>query len=297
MTDRIVEVAGEGCRLRIGTGLLELTGETGEVLASVPVPEVSCLVLAHPRITLTHPVVAGVCGAGGLILFMDSNHRPVAWAVPVGRHSTLAERFRWQAEASRPLRKRLWQMIVRAKIAAQARTLREVRGDSYGLEGLIGLVRSGDSGNVEARAAQRYWPLVFGDTKFRRRREADDQNRFLNYGYVVLRAAVARAICATGLHPGLGIHHGNRYDEMPLADDLLEPFRPLVDRRVAEIVSEHGASAPLSGPIRGRILSLLLERHEAEGELRTPFDLLTGMTGSLVRSFQSGSPLLEIPAL
>jgi CRISPR-associated protein Cas1 len=131
-----------------------------------------------------------------------------------------------------PTRKRLWQQIVRAKIKAQGELLREIHGNDHGLIAMAARVRTGDQGNLEAQAARKYWGLVFGDSKFRRGSDKPDQNRHLDYGYTVLRAAVARALCAAGLHPSIGLRHKNRYDAFCLAADVMEPFRPLVDRRV-----------------------------------------------------------------
>ena len=145
-----------------------------------------------------------------------------------------------------PVCKRLWRQIVRAKIKAQAALLVELRGTDFGLGALVLRVRSGDPSNVEARAARRYWPHVFADLDFRRHRENEDQNILLNYGYAVLRAIIARAICAAGLHPSLGIHHHNRYNAFCLADDLMEPFRPAVDHAVAEYMA-HARRAVWAG--------------------------------------------------
>ena len=146
--------------------------------------------------------------------------------LPLVGHHLQARRFVAQAAASVPTKKRLWRQIVRAKIELQAHTLETLHGDSAGVRPLMRLVRSGDPENVEARAARAYWPLLFADDDFRRDHERGDQNRLLNYGYTVLRAIVARAICAAGLHPALGLHHHNQYSAFCLADDLMEPFRP-----------------------------------------------------------------------
>ena len=158
-------------------------------------------------------------------------------------------------------------------------------------------VRSGDSGNVEALAAQRYWPRLFGDPEFRRRREGDGPNPLLNYGYAVLRAAVARAICASGLHPSLGLHHGNRYDAFCLADDLMEPFRPIVDGVVAAVVAERGCQTPVDRESKIDILSVLTGRFTIKGENRTLFDWLSSTSASLARIYTGAEESLELPEL
>ncbi len=153
--------------------------------------------------------------------------------LPLVTHSLQAERFAAQARLAAPVRKRAWQQIVQAKITAQGRLLKERTHNDHGLDAIAKSVKSGDTANVEARAARIYWGKLFGETVFRRDADGDGLNACLNYGYAILRAVVARSLCGAGLHPSLGIHHHNRYDAFCLADDLMEPFRPLVDREVA----------------------------------------------------------------
>jgi len=136
-----------------------------------------------------------------------------------------------QLGAGPPLKKRLWAQVVRAKILAQGAALAAVGARHGGFSLLAAKVRSGDPDNVEAEAARRYWPLLFGPD-FRRDRDAAGRNSLLNYGYAILRAGVARAVMAGGLHPGLGLMHANRGNAMVLVDDLMEPFRPVVDLEV-----------------------------------------------------------------
>lgn len=297
MPDRILEIGDTAARLRIRNGLLSVLDGDDRELGRVVLSELSCLVLGHPALTVSHVALSEIAKAGGSVVVTDDRRQPIAWMVPLGRHSTLAERFRLQAEAGRPLRKRLWQRLVRAKIAAQGRLLVDFHGDDAGLEALAARVRSGDPENLEAQAAQRYWPRLFGDSRFRRRRDGEDPNRHLNYGYAVLRSLVARALCGAGLHPGLGLHHRNRYDDMPLADDVMEPFRPIVDRAVAALVL--GGSKPLSmsQDERAALLGPFLLRREEKGENRTLFDRLARTASSLARSFENGAPALELPEL
>ena len=165
----------------------------------------------------------------------------------------------------------MWQQFVKAKLEAQAQLLEYRSGTDYGLRALAAEVRSGDPENVEARGARLYWRALFGDD-FRRDREAEDLNRHLNYGYAVLRAITARAVCAAGLHPSLGIHHHNRYDAFCLADDVMEPFRPLVDRVVVNLNDRLGPDLPMDRDAKRALLLNLLERYEFEDETRSLFD-------------------------
>jgi CRISPR-associated protein Cas1 len=240
MTNRILDLSEAPARLRVRNRLLVVQrDDTSEV--SMPLVDLAVVLVSHPQVTYTQAVLAGLAEAGGSFIACNRRMLPVGMFLPLVAHHAQVQRFAAQARAALPLRKRLWKQIVQAKIRAQAETLAKLHGTEHGLRALAAKVCSGDPQNVEARAARRYWPLLFADMDFRRHRENEDQNQLLNYGYAVLRAIVARAICAAGLHPCLGIHHHNRYDAYCLADDLMEPFRPTVDHAVAEYVSSHDA--------------------------------------------------------
>jgi CRISPR-associated protein Cas1 len=217
--------------------------------------------------------------------------------LPLDAHSTQAERFDQQAQAPEPLRKRLWQQIVKVKVYAQARLLDELYGNDQGLATLAAKVRSGDTDNIEAQASRRYWLALFDDRDFKRNRDAEDQNRQLNYGYGVLRAIVARAICGAGLHPSLGLHHHNRYDAFRLADDLMEPLRPRVDRAVVAWVKEHGKEAPLDKESKRALVSALTERLTLDNESRTLFDVSARMASSLADALAGERKDLLLPEL
>jgi CRISPR-associated protein Cas1 len=160
---------------------------------------------------------------------------PVGLLLPLVGNTIQNERFTAQIEASLPLKKQLWQQTVQAKIENQAAVLKKCRGaEVRNMLKWAEEVRSGDVDNMEARAAVYYWSNLF--TNFKRHREGDPPNNLLNYGYAILRAVVARALVASGLLPTLGIHHHNRYNAYCLADDIMEPYRPFVDKLVVEIV-------------------------------------------------------------
>jgi CRISPR-associated protein Cas1 len=159
---------------------------------------------------------------------------------------------------------------------------------------LASLVRSGDPANVEARAARRYWSVVFGE-KFRRDPDLEDANRYLNYGYAVLRAIVARAICGAGLHPTLGIHHHHRNNAYCLADDLLEPFRPLADRAAVDLVARRGAEAQLDPGLKRELLTELTGRVLLNGERRTVFEAAERAAVSLAEIYLGSRGKLVLP--
>ncbi len=294
MINRILDFSEAPARLRVRVAqLIVERQDLPEV--SVPLADLAVILVAHPQVTFSQAVLSGLAAAGGVFVTCDGHNLPVGMMLPLASHHTQAERFAAQASAPLPVRKRLWRQIVQAKIKAQAALLVELRGTDFGVKPLAARVHSGDPSNVEARAARRYWPAVFADLDFRRHRENEDQNILLNYGYAVLRAIVARAICAAGLHPSLGIHHHNRYNAFCLADNLMEPFRPAVDRAVAEYMSTHDEPYKLEAAAKQNIIGELTSRYEVDGQQRTLFDTAARMASSLADVFMGSREELELP--
>lgn len=293
MTDRVIEISDAPARLRLDTGRLVIE-RPERTPFSLPLDEIAALVLAHPQISLTQPLLAALGRAGASVIACDRQSLPAAMMLPVATHSTQAEKMAAQASASLPLRKALWRQIVIEKVRAQGRLLMELRGKDLGLARLATQVRSGDTGNIEAQASARYWKALFARDDFRRSRDAEDENRFLNYGYAILRASVARAICAAGMHPSLGLHHHNRYDAFRLADDLMEPFRPMVDRAVVHLTAELGATAQFDAEVKRRVLGALTKRYEVGGERRTLADLAQRAAFSLAAVFEGRRKKLDL---
>ncbi len=234
MTNHILDLSESPAYLHVNQSRLVIDRKD-EPPVILPLAEVAVLIAAHAQVKFTQAVLAGLASAGGVFVVCDTRRLPVGMMLPLDAHHWQVTRFTQQAVAKLPTKKRLWQQVVRAKIIAQAGVLEEFSGADKGLRNLADEVRSGDPSNVEAQAARRYWSALFGEG-FRRDREAADANLLLNYGYGVLRAIVARAICAAGLHPSLGLHHHHRASGYPLADDLMEPFRAVVDRSVVRFM-------------------------------------------------------------
>ena len=207
----------------------------GNELGRVPLDDIAVLLCNARGLTYSNGLMTELSKRGVAVVLCGSNYLPVAWIWPIEGNHRQTLRMRCQLEASKPLCKRLWQAIVKEKIAQQSGTLELLRIPSGSLKSLVRQVRSGDTNNVEAHAARLYWQLIFGGD-FKRERFGPMPNPLLNYGYTVLRAAVARAVVSAGLHPSIGIHHHNRSNPMCLADDLIEPFRPLVDYTVARLL-------------------------------------------------------------
>lgn len=291
---RVVDFSMEGARLSVRFGQLVIDTDDDARL-TIPLAEIGVLMLTHGRVTTTQAVLRGMMEAGGAVVVCDERFMPCGMMLPLAAHGTQTPRILAQAEASKPTRKRLWKQVVQEKIRAQALVLGLARGSSMGLGEMAKRVRSGDPENVEAQAAARYWPRLFGDVNFRRRRDADDQNKLLNYGYAVIRAAMGRAICAAGLHPTLGIHHHARGNAWCLADDLMEPYRALVDEVVVELVGLYGDSGPLDKEAKGRLAGLLVMPLMCDGEGRTVQETMSRVAGSLVRVYLGEGERLEYP--
>lgn len=294
MTDRILDFSDLPARLRVRHRQLVIERRDRAEM-TVPLAELAVVVVAHPQVTYTQAVLSGLAEAGGTFVACNRQHLPVGMFLPLVGHHGQTRRFAAQAQVSLPTRKRLWRQIVRAKICAQAAMLDGLHGTDHGLRALVGRVQCGDPKNVEAQAARRYWPLVFADATFRRHPENEDQNLLLNYGYAVLRAIVARAVCAAGLHPSLGLHHHNRYDTYCLADDLMEPFRPTVDQAVAEYVSTHDAFDHVESAAKQHMIAELTGRYLLNGQQRTLFDVVARMACSLADVFLGKARELELP--
>lgn len=299
MIDRIVEIANPA-RLSIRDAQLVIESPQADQMMlpfTTPVSEIAVLLLAHPQISLSQAVLSRIAEVGGSVITIDSKFLPASMLLPVQSHFIQTERFAHQMALSVPARKRLWQQIVRAKIRAQGELLRELNGSDDGLIALSTRVRSGDVGNLEAQAARRYWQHLFGGRRFRRGSDEIDQNRHLDYGYTVLRAAVARALCASGLHPSIGLQHKNRYDPFCLAADVMEPFRPLIDRRVAQWIAREDPAVPLDSRTKNWLIGAITARYVYEREERTLFDILLRVCNSLARCIAGELRDPLIPAL
>lgn len=295
MIRKTVEFSTPGTRLSVAHR--QLVVERPDLpKTTLPIEDLGVVIVDDVRATYTQSVFLSLLEAGAAVLVTGRDHLPAGMMLPLNAHHVQTERHRAQVEASAPVRKRAWQAIVRAKIRQQAAVLSHFTGHHGGLLPMARRVRSGDPDNLEAQAAQRYWPRLFGKG-FRRDRGAEGVNALLNYGYMVVRAAVARAVVAAGLLPSLGVHHRHRGNPFCLADDLLEPYRPYVDWRVRGMARESSASAfDLSRrETRGALLSLFNET-VCVGDRREPLLLaLHTSAASLCRTLTGGDRTLSLP--
>jgi CRISPR-associated protein Cas1 len=289
----VIEVSQEKANVRIEDGCLAISAD-GRALGKVPVQEVGVVLLSSPHTMCSVAALATLASEGTAVVFCDAAMRPAGMVLPFRGQHDVGRRISSQAVAAVPKRKRLWKSIVQSKIAGQAAVLREITGTDHHLSLMIKRVRSGDPTNVEARAARRYWKRLLGDS-FRRRRGEGISNKMLDYGYAVLRASVARSLCVAGLHPSLGIHHHHRANAFALADDVMEPFRPAVDRVVAQCMSEHQGAPDLSSSLKRRLAGCLKEQVPWGGEPRTVEDAAGKCASSLAGVFLGQRKEVSLP--
>ena len=239
MERRLLDLTGESAHLKKARGSLRVvTGACGERRdIAVPFDEIEAVIVHAREVSYSNEALLSLAEAGIPVVLCDQAHRPRAWLWPAEGNFEQARRMAAQIDCAKPLKKRLWAALVRSKIEQQAKVIEGLGLKAGPLRDMARDVRSGDTGNLEALAAARYWKLLMGPV-FRRDPRLGGVNALLNYGYTVLRASAARAVMAAGLHPSIGLHHHNRFNAFCLADDVMEPFRPQVDAVVIALRRE-----------------------------------------------------------
>lgn len=289
--DRIVDITTDNVHLSAHRGLLIVTLSHDE-LGRVALDDIAAVIVHAHEVTWTTNLVVKLAQRGAMMVLCAANHAPVAMMVPIEGHHAQNARFRAQWDAPLPFRKKAWKAVVQAKIRNQGSLLSALgKDEGQALLFMAERVKSGDSANAEAQAARRYWPALMG-ADFRRDRDADGANALLNYGYTVMRAAVARSVIGAGLHPTIGLHHANRLNAFALADDLVEPFRPLVDAAVHQMVAD--GECEVDAGAKARLAALLSADLDLQG-VTTPVSLaIQRLAQSLAASFENGRAELAL---
>ncbi|MDR0872742.1 MAG: type II CRISPR-associated endonuclease Cas1 [Prevotellaceae bacterium] len=256
-------------------------------IRTIPIEDIGVVVIDNKQITFTSGLMEALLDNNCAVITCDSRSMPRGLLLPLEKNTTQSERFTAQIEASVPLKKQLWQQSIQAKIENQAFVLNKCRNaEVRNMLAWVNQVKSGDSDNLEGRAAAYYWKNLFED--FTRGKDGVPPNNLLNYGYAILRAVVARALVASGLLPTLGIHHHNRYNAYCLADDIMEPYRPFVDKLVVEIV---GAKKPenleLTKEIKAELLKIPVLDVIINGD-RSPLMIAAGQTTASLAKCYNG---------
>jgi len=303
MIKRIVEISSARTRLSIKYGQL-IIKEDNEHVASIPCEDIGVLLVDHQGTCYTHCVFTELLRCGAAVVLCGGNHHPAGMLLPIESNSVQTERFRQQIEAKEHVKKRLWKQIVQAKIKHQARLAGKDSEIYKSLMMLRERVRSGDPSNIEAQASRKFWPVYLQDIDsvstpqaFRRKINGAPPNNMLNYGYMVMRAAVARALCSAGLLPSFGIHHRNRYNAFCLADDIVEPFRGFVEAKVRDIYINNGPVDDLDQHIKARLLEVLYEPVKIAGYEGPLMVGLHRVAASLQRCFAGQQKLLDLPEI
>lgn len=236
MIGRIVEVADDRRHLFLNRGFMVVQDTEGErkELGQVPLDDIAAVIANAHGLSYTNNLLVALAERGAPFVLCAANHNAVGMLLPIEGNFEQSRRIEAQIAASQPIHKRLWAAVVRSKLEQQATALEAAGAPTAPLIALVRKVRSGDPENMEAQGARRYWGLLFGNG-FRRDQNGDGLNALLNYGYTVLRATTARAVIAAGLHPGIGLHHSHDNNAMRLVDDLMEPFRPVIDMKVWQL--------------------------------------------------------------
>ena len=270
---------------------------------SRPIEDIGIVVLDNKQITITQGLLEALLANNCAVITCDSNRMPVGLMLPLCGNTVQSERFHHQISASIPLRKQLWQQTVRAKINNQARVLAICSKVNHKcMKKWSDDVKSGDTDNQEAHAAAYYWKRIFANIKgledFTRNRDGIEPNNLLNYGYAILRAIVARALVSSGMLPTFGIHHHNRYNAYCLADDIMEPYRPYVDKIVYNIVEKNGTgNLKLTKEIKTVLLSIPTIDVVISGK-RSPLMVgVTQTTASLYKCFSGEQRLIAFPEI
>ncbi|MBL0924484.1 MAG: type II CRISPR-associated endonuclease Cas1 [Sphingomonadaceae bacterium] len=289
--DRIVDISTDNVHVSAHRGVL-IVALQGDELGRVPLDDVAALIVHAHGVTWTTNLVVNLAERGAMMVLCAANHAPVAMTIPIDGHHAQNARFRAQWDTPKPLYKQAWKAIVAAKIRNQASLLAALgRVEADALSFMADRVRSGDPDNVEAQAARRYWSALMGPN-FRRDRAADGPNALLNYGYTIMRSMVARSVVAAGLHPTIGLHHANRLNAFALADDLVEPFRPLVDSVVRQMMDE--GTKEVDRAAKSRLAALISADLDLMGATSPVSVAAQRLAQSLAASFESGLLALAI---
>ncbi len=289
--DQIIDITTDGRHLSRDRGFLKVT-EDGNEVGRTPLDQITGVIVHAHGTTWSSSLLVELAERGAPVVLCAANHAPKSVLMPLEGHHTQGARMRAQWGAKKTMVKMAWKQVVIAKVRMQAAALSAFGQPPAPLEMMVRKITSGDKSNIEAQAARYYWPLLMGGD-FRRDASAGKENALLNYGYTILRAATARAVVAAGLHPTIGLFHANRGNAFALADDLIEPFRPLVDCTVRSIVTSRGTEIDTKAR---HMLAELIAIDLPLGNSITPVSVaLMKLATSLGQSFETGKLILALP--
>ena len=295
MLYRVLEIYEENRYLSLSRGFVVIQ-HGSEELGKVPLDDIGVLLISAHGVTVSKNLLNALSEKGGVTVLCGKNYIPQSMVLPIYSHYLFAKIIKKQIEASLPFKKRIWQHVVTKKIKNQAHVLKLCgkEKESALIEKIASMVKSGDPDNREAYAARMYWKALFGEN-FIRERNLPGINSFLNYGYAILRASMARAVCSSGLLPSLGIHHDNNLNQFALADDFFEIYRPIVDFIVYGMNLNDEDETELNHEHKMRLTdSLWVKLNTMQGD-SPAFQSMQYLTASYVHALEDGKPVIDLP--
>lgn len=272
-----------------------ITFKDNKDIVTRPIEDIGFVVIENPQASISVPLLNELADNNVSVIFCDKKQMPRTMLMTLEGNTTQQESYKYQMEASVPTKKNIWKQLVECKIRNQALLLNMLGKDGDALKPYYMNVRSGDTDNREGAAAREYWSRIFYDG-FKREREGAPPNNLLNYGYTILRAAVARALIGSGLYPAFGVFHRNRYNAFPLADDVMEPYRPFVDEIVYHLYYD-GAVSELDSQSKGKLLRVLFSDVKMGKVTRPLENALSLTTASLLRMYKGETDKLSLPMI
>lgn len=294
MIGRIVEIADDRRHLFVNRGFMVVRDTEGErkELGQVPLDDIAAVIANAHGITYTNNLLVALAERGAPFVLCAANHNAVGMLLTLDGHHVQAHRIEAQINASQPTHKRLWAAVVKSKLEQQAAALEATGAPTAPLTALVRKVKSGDPDNVEGQGARRYWGLLFG-SEFRRNQDGDGINALLNYGYTVVRSATARAVVAAGLHPSIGLHHSNDGNAMRLVDDLMEPFRPIIDLKVWQL--QHAGESHVTPNTKRALVRTLYDDMQSSAGATPVMVCMQKLAVSLAQVYVGERDKLDLP--
>ena len=274
---------------------LVITFKDNKDTVTRPIEDIGFVVIEHPEVGISVPALNELADNNVSVVFCDKKKMPKTMLMTLDGNTTQQESYKYQIDASAPTKKNVWKQLVECKIRNQALLLNKLGKNGDILKQYYMNVKSGDADNREGAAAREYWGRIF-DEGFKREREGLPPNNLLNYGYTILRAAVARALIGSGLYPAFGVFHRNRYNAFPLADDVMEPYRPFVDEIVYHLYYD-GAINELDNQAKGKLLRVLFSDVKMGKVTRPLENALSLTTASLLRMYKGETDKLSLPII
>ena len=274
---------------------LVITFKDNDDSVTRPIEDIGFVVIENPQVSISVPALNELADNNVSVIFCDNKKMPRTMLMTLEGNTTQQESYKYQIGASAPTKKNIWKQLVESKIRNQSLLLNKEGKDGDVLKPFYMNVKSGDSDNREGAAAREYWIRLF-DNGFKREHEGLPPNNLLNYGYTILRAAVARALIGSGLYPAFGVFHRNRYNAFPLADDVMEPYRPFVDEIVYHLYYD-GAACELDNQVKGRLLRVLFSDVKMGRVTRPLENALSLTTASLLKVFKGETDKLSLPMI